>query len=139
MDNVLDQQSSKSELILLSSICQEECIKILTTIYPLNSPFWKTWNQRRNEYLYAYQLDKAPHKVNSYDDFEVLADYKSAFGKIPIDCLYLLSGNKNETLYNSLLLSHKYFYCGLQILDDVNDIREDFKNKQFNIALLNEE
>lgn len=135
LDRLLDEQSSESMLMLLSTICQEECIKILVTIYPLGSEFWKIWNLRRNEYLQALQVDKVTHRVNSYEDFEQLADDKSAFGKISIDCLYLLSEQKDSNLYHALLQSHRYFYCAMQILDDINDLREDLKNKQFNFAL----
>lgn len=135
LDKILDNQSEKSNAIILISICQEECIKILATIYPLESNFWKIWNRRRGEYLTAYHVDKVSHKVDSYYDFEELADFKSAFGKISIDCMYLLSANKDEELYTALLQSHKYYYCALQILDDINDIREDGEKNQFNIAL----
>lgn len=135
LDKILDNQSQKPDAIILISICQEECIKILATIYPLESNFWQIWNRRRGEYLTAYYIDKVSHKVDSYNDFEELADFKSAFGKISIDCMYLLSVNKNEELYNALLQSHKYYYCALQILDDINDLREDAEKNQFNIAL----
>ncbi|MCX8491071.1 MAG: hypothetical protein ORN54_08385 [Cyclobacteriaceae bacterium] len=135
LDKLLDNQSQKSDSILLVTICQEESIKILATIYPLESEFWQLWNARRREYLAAYYIDKVSHKINSYTEYEELADFKSAFGKISIDCMYLLSSDKNERLYETLLQSHKYYYCALQILDDINDLREDSEKDQFNIAL----
>lgn len=135
LDKILDGQSAHSEKLFLATICHEEAIKILASIYPLEAEFWISWSQRRKEYLIAYQIDKGFYSINSYDEFETLADYKSAFGKIAIDCMYLLSDARNKELHVSLHQSHKYYYCALQILDDINDLREDILNTQFNICL----
>lgn len=119
----------------LISICQEESIKILTSIYGLKSDFWKFWNSRRNEYLEAIYLEKYfLQKENiSIEQYEELADKKSAFGKVAIDCLYNLD-DKNEHIYKQLLLSHRYFSTAFQLNDDIQDFKSDFKKGQFNWA-----
>ncbi len=43
--------------------------------------------------------------------------------------------NKDEGLYQKLLLSHKYFSVAFQLNDDIQDFKEDLKNKQFNWAI----
>lgn len=135
LDDLLDNKKSGVKSIIHISICQEESIKILSSLFPLESSFWSIWNKRRCEYLQAYKMDKAMQNSSSFRNFEKLADYKSAFGKVAIDGLYCMSKNKNIVSYNKILESHKYFYVGFQIMDDIEDITEDIKNGQTNIAV----
>lgn len=133
-DSLIDEKElSKFPLI---TICQEESIKILTAIYGIENSFWKLWNERKNEYLEAIHLEKGLSKktVITIEEYEVLADKKSAFGKVAIDCLFSLD-NKDENLHKQLLLSHKYFSVAFQLNDDIQDIKEDLKKGQFNWAL----
>lgn len=136
IDDIFDNKNSKDNFykFFIANICQEETIKILSSHFPLNSSFWQTWNVRRFEYAKAYKLDKSIKNIDSFNEFENLADYKSAFGKIAIDCLYHLSEKKEKHLYKSLLESHKFFYVAFQIMDDIVDYKEDEENGQFNIA-----
>lgn len=136
IDNIFDDKKSDKnfQIFFIANICQEETIKILSSFFPLNSTFWKTWNSRRFEYAMAYKLDKSLKSINNFSEFEALADYKSAFGKIAIDCLYHLSDKKDTSLYQALLESHKFFYVSFQIMDDIADYKEDAENGQFNIA-----
>jgi hypothetical protein len=132
-DALLDEQdASKFPLIL---ICQEESIKILTHIYGLNHNFWQVWNTRKQEYLEAIFLEKSFSKKESVtiEEYELLADKKSAFGKVAIDCLYCFD-NTNIDLYNQLLLSHKYFSVAFQLNDDIQDLKSDIEKGQFNWA-----
>ncbi len=137
IDNLFDKKSSSNSFqrYLIANICQEEAIKVLSSLFPKNSPFWDTWNLRKVEYMKAYQMDKGFHKITSYKEYESLADYKSAFGKIAIDSLYFLSGETHKEAYQKILKSHKYYYTAFQILDDIRDFQEDFENNQFNLAL----
>ncbi|MGH1387190.1 hypothetical protein [Kordia sp.] len=136
IDTIFDDKNSKHNFqkYFIANICQEETIKILSRFFGENPKFWKTWNLRKFEYAKAYKLDKTLKSINNIAEFEALADYKSAFGKIAIDCLYHLSNTKDKELYASLLASHKYFYVAFQILDDIKDYTEDVENEQFNIS-----
>lgn len=120
----------------LITICQEECIKILTDIYGLKSSFWEHWNKRKAEYIEAVYLEKEVKNkaIVTLEEYEDLADKKAAFGKVALDCLFTID-DKDENLYNELLLSHKYFSIAFQLNDDIQDFKEDLKNKQFNWAL----
>lgn len=133
-DSLIDEKDiSKFPLI---SICQEESIKILTSIYGLDNDFWRLWNKRRNEYLDAVIFEKALGKKENVtiEEYETLADAKSAFGKVAIDCLFSID-NTNEDLHQKLLISHKYFSVAFQLNDDIQDFKEDLKKKQFNWAV----
>lgn len=71
----------------------------------------------------------------SEERYTEVADKKSAFGKVAIDSLFSLTDSKGREQYEKLLESHKYFSLGFQIYDDVNDFKEDFQRKQFNLAV----
>lgn len=135
MDSLIDQKdfSQIPKMMLL----QEEAIKTLTTIYGKNSEFWKYWEKRRNEYFMAVEIEKTLNIEDevSKSSYENLADKKSAFGKVAIDCLYLLTEQKDYSKYCELLTSHKYFSIGFQLYDDVKDFREDLEKGQFNWAV----
>ncbi|AZQ59887.1 prenyltransferase [Maribacter sp. MJ134] len=119
------------------TLLQEETIKMLTSVYGKDSDFWKYWNQRRQEYFTAVKIEKKlDYDSNiSLTEYEDLADKKAAFGKVAIDCLYLLSNKADDELYRLLLKSHYYFSVGFQLYDDVKDFKEDFEKGQFNWAL----
>lgn len=136
IDSIFDNKESKNfDQYMIASFCQEEAIKILTEIFIDKPIFWKYWNLRKTEYAKAYKLDKMTKSLQSFEEYENLADFKCAFGKIAIDSLYVLTDCKNENFYQQLLKSHKYFYTAFQIIDDIKDIDEDLKNDQFNIAV----
>jgi len=133
-DQLIDEKETRQ--FLLITICQEECIKILSNIYNLKSNFWQLWNRRREEYLEAIHLERATRnkEIVSLKEYETLADKKAAFGKVALDCLFTLD-NKDKNVYHKLLLSHKYFSVAFQLNDDIQDFKEDLKNRQFNWAI----
>lgn len=133
-DSLVDKKDISKLPIMI--VCQEESIKILTNIYGLKSNFWRLWNKRRNEYFEAIYLEKvlSTKLIVSIEEYETLADTKSAFGKVAIDCLYSID-NTNEDLYKKLLLSHKNFSVAFQLNDDLQDFKADIKRGQFNWAV----
>jgi|TARA_E500000318_G_scaffold46428_1_gene43766 hypothetical protein len=136
MDDIFDNKEETSNFndFLTINICQEETIKILCTFFEKDSLFWHIWGKRKLEYLKAYRLDKQSHNIFSFGEYEVLCDYKSSFGKIAIDALFVLTGKHYRNEYQSVLKSHKDFYVAFQILDDISDYEEDHINGQFNIS-----
>ncbi|MDG2432944.1 hypothetical protein [Flavobacterium sp.] len=132
-DNLIDEKDfSKFAQI---TICQEESIKILTSIFSLENNFWSLWNKRRDEYFEAIYLEKQFSKkdIVSLKEYETLADKKSAFGKVAIDALHSID-NRNNAVYQKLLLSHKYFSIAFQLNDDIQDFKNDLIKGQFNWA-----
>lgn len=135
LDSVVDE--GDISVIPVISILQEETIKILTSIYGAESNFWNYWNLRREEYYQAVKLEKSLKNdaKTALSTYELLADKKSAFGKVAIDCLHLLTHLKNEVSYSRLLKSHSLFSVGFQLYDDVKDFSEDMNKGQFNWAI----
>jgi len=143
MDQLIDEgidtnSKSSSYIPLVISTCQEETIKILSHIFGIDSEFWKVWNERKSEFLYAMQLEKKmnqnsiPFEISLYYD---LAEKKSSMGKIAIDSLHLLSQQTKSAEYERLLEAHRLFSIGLQILDDFQDFRDDYNKGQTNLLI----
>ena len=133
LDAIVDNQENHRIFNVLD--LQEQSIKILATIYEDKSDFWSLWKIRKNEFRDAISLEKNLWNGFSMENYQEVADKKSAFGKVAIDCLYTLSGNKDEKKYNMLLESHKYFSVAFQLYDDIVDFEDDFNKKQFNKAV----
>jgi len=125
-----------------SLVLQEETIKILTSIYGLNSSFWELWSERKREYFEAVAIEKKLPSMTDvlFETYTDLADKKSAFGKVAIDCLWHLSKHKSNEVYQDLLESHRHFSIGFQLCDDIKDFEEDITKGQFNwgVYLLNQ-
>lgn len=133
LDDLFDKDRVKNKMVLMAILCQEESIKILSKLFDLNSEFWNYWNKRKSEYKFALKQDKELKEIRSMKIFEQQAGFKSAFGKVAIDALFVLKLLK-EDQHRQLINSHKYFYVAFQILDDLDDFSEDLSINQFNIA-----
>ncbi|WP_345235767.1 prenyltransferase/squalene oxidase repeat-containing protein [Hymenobacter saemangeumensis] len=136
LDDIVDSThpTKRPYAPLVSSICQEEAIKLLSSLFPLDSIFWCYWGNRRDEYLNAVAQDKANPITIPLPAYETHAEQKSAFGKIAIDSLHVLTEEKYLSVYEQLLKAHRHFSVGFQLLDDVKDYRKDAENAQINWA-----
>lgn len=134
----LDAVFDKNELSGIAEMMslQEETIKILTSIYGKESDFWYYWNMRKSMFFQAVRLEKSLQKTDkNWEVYEKLADFKSAFGKVAIDGLYVLSDDSNKkNTHFTLIKSHSLFSTGFQLYDDLKDFAEDFGSGQFNMA-----
>ncbi len=133
MDRIIDD--GKTQFFTSFVHAQEESIKRLGWLFEKNSEFWTKWEERRNEYFKAVEIEKSIFKTNkpfSFTDYADLASKKGAFGKIAIDALHVLSNQKDLSLYECLLQSHDHFSLGFQLYDDVQDFIEDLEKGQFN-------
>lgn len=140
-DFLIDNKGEKNshfvqEKIFLIEALTEQSIKILSSLFDYKSDFWNFWNKRKKEYHEGISEES----VNTYDNFDIkkykkIAENKSAFAKVAIDSCYLLNNKMSNDLYEKLLKSHTNFSIGFQILDDISDIREDYKNNQINYAI----
>lgn len=134
LDAVIDNQENHRIFNVLD--LQENAIKILSTIYEDGNNFWNLWETRKREFRKAISLEKNLWNNPSEENYNKVADMKSAFGKVAIDSLFIFSENSNNSeIYNLLLESHKYFSIGFQLYDDIIDFTEDFNKKQFNWAV----
>lgn len=103
-------------------------------LFPEDSDFWKYWEKRKDEYLLSVKIDQNQEIELTLDLFETLSDFRSAFGKIAIDSCLVASESNAKEIHTKLLLSHKYFSVGFQIIDDIQDFKSDHKKNQKNIC-----
>ncbi|TAH08623.1 MAG: hypothetical protein EAZ13_02795 [Sphingobacteriia bacterium] len=137
-DDIIDQQVS-SDLVLkhemMANCYMKHALEILHKLFDQESLFWVKWELRKKELKSTILLDKSLDATNYTEEiFKEYAWNKSGFSKLAIDAMYILSGAKNETVYQSLLSSHKEFCCAMQLHDDLFDVVEDQVNPQFNFA-----
>lgn len=119
---------------LAMSVCQELSIKLLSSVFSREDPFWKKWNRRRNEYLTAYFLEQKLSRQPTFNDktYAIIATNKAAFGRVAIDCLRELSGREYESIYKLLLDAYWDYSYGLQLMDDFQDFTSDGATGQLN-------
>lgn len=140
-DKLLDEVHDKKlegkhkQYITIKEICQDEAMHILMSLFDSKSSFWQLLKKRKIELNLVEQLETQLYSNYSIQKYYKLADYKSAFGKLAIDSIFVLSGNRHNDVYKILLNAHKHFSIGFQLLDDSNDIIQDLINKQFNYCV----
>lgn len=139
-DDLIDTvtPSKVFEKYIFSIQMLEESIKLLTTLFNIDAPFWNYWMLRKKEFSNAYKTSKKlDNSIKNLTDYEALANDKSAYAKLAIDSLYLISemDNKKE-IHDVLLQSQKHFSTALQVLDDIKDLSQDLTDGQFNILRL---
>ncbi|MDR2204914.1 MAG: hypothetical protein LBE36_01980 [Flavobacteriaceae bacterium] len=135
---IFDQIIDEKNTILIknvenASFCQEESVKILSEILG-QSKFWGTWYKRKRNFYNALHKEKFS-EIETEKDYLNLVHLKSEMGKCAIDALHALSKFSNEENYKNLLLSHDNFSKASQIIDDVQDLIEDYENGQQNWIL----
>ncbi|MFK8101655.1 MAG: hypothetical protein AB8G15_03995 [Saprospiraceae bacterium] len=134
-----DSLKEKSWNFFISQLFHEESIKILSSLFPMDSKFWFFFNQRRFELFSSVKIEQA-YKTKATDltwkQYEKLSENKSAFAKVAIDIWYFLSKEKYKEEYQMLLQSQNYFSIGFQILDDIVDFERDLIHEQLNIGLV---
>ncbi len=144
-DAVYDDEHEKESLkekswnFFISQLFHEESIKILSSMFPMDSTFWSFFNQRRYELFSSVKIEQA-YKTKAieltWEQYERLSENKSAFAKVAIDIWHFLSNEKYEKEYQLLLQSQNYFSIGFQILDDIVDFERDLIHEQLNIGLV---
>jgi len=117
----------------MSNIYHEESIRILATIFHDKQEFWGIYQKYRQQYLHASRVESAFKLEMSPEEKIVYSDYKSSFGKLSIESLFLLE-ILDENQKRILLHSHKLVACGLQLEDDAMDLIEDLEHGQTNLA-----
>ena len=135
LDEIFDAKANNLiENIEVASFCQEESVKILSQLFGRESKFWNYWYKRKNSFYKAIIKEKRMH-CKTEKDYLYLSRTKSELGKCAIDALYVLNDCSNTDEYKNLLVSHDYFSEASQIVDDIQDMINDYVNSQNNWIL----
>lgn len=132
MDNRKEKSSHNTDIFI--NYMQEEALRNLSHLFPRTSVFWQYWNLRKDEYFKGLYLDKTIRKSPTLKKYELLADFKSALGKVAIDSAFVITQSGDISLHEKMMHSHSAFSVGFQLMDDISDLKEDFENGQFNWA-----
>ncbi len=140
-DNILDNKSalvSKNSLIL-SFLLRERALHLMYQLFDHNSIYWEYFDTHYKEYVYSFQLEGKYRfdeiQEMSIKEMEAIYTGKSAMAKAVSSALAIKSG---QTQHIPVLeKSIENFYIAKTLKDDVNDWKEDFKNKQYTYILSN--
>ncbi len=131
LDTFLDKQAHTDSLIQLCQIHELAIIR-LAKLFPSSSIFWKYFNRYSSAYFNGIEMERRVNEQNNitytYKDFIKITVAQCSFAKCSTAGLVSLSKNKNEVL--ALENSQDEFHIGLQILDDIQDWKVDYKNNK---------
>ncbi len=136
---IIDEKISDPIVVVLSHLFLEKSLEILYEIFNIKSKFWKYFKKNFNEFSRAILLEKIKHKgilTNySFNEFKLIAKGKAAMAKCAIAALGELS-NKKKVL--PFLFSFQDCYnISLQLVDDLEDWREDYLSGDYSYLLTN--
>ncbi|WP_147678656.1 hypothetical protein [Algibacter pacificus] len=130
--NFESQYVAKENKTLVAVKSVQSAIQILSSIFPLNHPFWDTLNQALSDYYEntleeKYQSIKQP--LYSLEAFENYAIAKHCLAYIPIAGLnFLFKCNRD---YQALRKMYTHIFLAMQMNDDLEDFNDDIENNQW--------
>jgi squalene-hopene/tetraprenyl-beta-curcumene cyclase len=137
-DKIIDNNFfNNREALLFAFVLQEKGLHILHDIYDVQSKFWSYFEKCHKEFIKAMALETRHQEniFNDYDKSELESIYmgKAAFSKV-IPIAFAIESNQTD-LIGSLEKSVDSFNLAISLKDDVNDWKEDFKNKQYSYVI----
>lgn len=138
MDEVFDRQSSVDpKLILRGTLFLKESLRLLYSIFPQSSPFWRYFEKYFKEFAQSVLLEHSKHfgviTPYSTEEMQSIAKGKAAMSKCVTAALSVLS--KNEEKIEALSISQDYFNIAFQLYDDLKDWKEDYDNQRYSYLL----
>jgi len=110
----------------------QKIISILSKLFPTDSPFWIYFEKCRIENTQALILERVQHtyRVSEYSDREKILIFsgKSAMAKAGLAALAYLS---QQDVSDEIALSCEVFHIGLQLLDNLQDWRSDYRDHHY--------
>ncbi|MFA5806239.1 MAG: prenyltransferase/squalene oxidase repeat-containing protein [Melioribacteraceae bacterium] len=139
MDKVLDtRELPNGTLILFLNVIQRKVMGILQDVFPLNSEFWKYHEKYYNQYIKGILLERRNHlnvcQEYTEDEFHTISIGKTSLAKLAPATLGILIGNEEDII--SFEKSHDNFALGRQLIDDIQDWKEDLLNKRFSYPIM---
>ena len=134
-DEIVDDQKTQDVAMMLE--LQSESIRILSKLFGQDSPFWECWKNRNKSQQRAMDFSARLDLQSevSISQYRELAHLKANTALLGIEGLTVLSEPQGGSPTDFLYSSHKHFYTGLQLYDDVKDFGKDWELPQFNWAI----
>ncbi|MGB8983333.1 MAG: hypothetical protein WCC12_15775 [Anaerolineales bacterium] len=107
----------------------QKIIATLSELFPTDSPFWIYFEKCRIENAQALTLERIQHtyRISEYSEQEKIFIFsgKSAMAKAGLAALAYLS---RQDVSEEIALSCEAFHIGLQLLDNLQDWRSDYRD-----------
>lgn len=107
----------------------QRIVSILSNLFPAASPFWTYFEKCRIENVQALTLERVRHTylVSEYSDQEKIFIFsgKSSMAKAGLAALAYLS---QQDISDAVALSCEAFHVGLQLIDNLQDWRSDYRD-----------
>lgn len=141
IDNLLDNLSYPREKlkddILLVPILREHALQVMYSIFPSNSDYWKFFNKYNHEYTISCRKEYINHynKITEYssDDMKsIMTGLPALIKALPTAMAFL---TKKLQYISFIEESINYFHIAVNLKDDVDDWKNDFKNKEYSYLL----
>jgi squalene-hopene/tetraprenyl-beta-curcumene cyclase len=129
LDELLDGDTQPSSLLVLHTL-HEYSMELLFQLFPPDTSFWRYFKKYRVDFLSANDnakrgLDFQPNwGEESVEDLNRIARNKSSFAKCATAGLMALAGLSADK--DPLTETQEHFHLGLQLLDDLQDWKEDY-------------
>ncbi len=135
-DAASETMGAKVMMFILKS--HEEAIKILSQYFNIECPFWQNWNRLHDTYYHNIVQEKKlrQQKAISKYKYDQIAIRRNAVGLVALEAVRHLKKNTNDSRYLALTRIHNNFAIAYQMLDDIKDIKTDYKTGQINFNIL---
>ena len=132
-----EHDPARCKTFLQAALLHEKSLNILHSLFAPDSPFWHYLDIYHKEFSRAVFLEGAKHvgRISPYPDEErqQIARGKSAMAKVSVAALAILA--QDEAKIAPLTTSQDWAAEGLQLYDDVNDWKRDYRKKSYSYPL----
>lgn len=138
LDQQLDNNGSgDATTLFLGGLLHQEALMLLSTLLPPSTPYWRHFDNYIEQFVQATLRERLNHHglCNPYADEELENVYagKAAVGKASIAALAFLGDRRD--LIAPMAASHDHFHVAYQLLDDLQDWRDDYRRRQYSYPL----
>lgn len=137
LDKIYDSQKIEEPIDLL--VLLEQYAKSMSVLNSFENKSDVNISGNISKTLTGLYKEKYIYKYNEVLSLEEEAQYaydKYSFAKVALKVYQNSTGNQlTDKILEDLFSSHDYFAYGRQILDDLEDFKKDYENRQFNIYI----
>lgn len=136
LDNTLDKDNppDNSTLIFLHYLHQNTIIELFK-LFPTDALFWSFYTKYETDFFstdFSFKLNKI--NILKFENFIGDIIKRNSFAKCATAGLLSLVSN-NNTEVDPFVTTQDFFHVGLQLLDDLEDWKEDFRKKRYSYLL----
>jgi hypothetical protein len=136
-DPVLDNQvegKSIHDPLMRSQFCTMEAVRILSGLFPADSPFWPQYYARYADHFDELKESGQTDKKLGQDAYTSLLAKKYALLYLVLDTWHYLTDQKNKQAYEDLQQAVAWFTIGYNIPNEIRGLKTDLETHVNNYA-----